>query len=132
VGGGLFFLFIIVLLLIVIIILLCRNARSKGKLTITDNMVAYTAASQDQGANVIINPNPSYRPFKQESNVYSAGPEYEEIGQRSMIVCNQAFDDTSNSFDDTSNSGYVVKAIDPTRPKIEKKYTNDYSYVRKL
>jgi len=146
--GGLFLLLIIALLLIIIIILLYRNARSKGKLTIADNMVAYTAAGQDQGANVIINPNPSYRPFKQESNVYtvdqgviinpnpsyqpfkqqsnmySAGPEgdYEEIGEGSTGVCNPAYNDTSDS-------GYVVKAIDLTRPQID---SNDYSYVRKL
>ena len=122
VGGGL--LLIIALLLIVIIILLYRNTRSKGKLTITDNTVAYTAAGQDQGVNVIINPNPSYRPFKQENNnMYSAGPEgdYEEIGEGYTVVSNP-------TYNDASDSGYVVKAIDFTRSQID----NSYSYVRKL
>ena len=127
VGGGLFLLFIIALLLIVIIVLLYRNTKSKGQLAITDNTVAYTVGDQDQGANVIINPNPSYIPSKRESNVYSAGPDgdYEEIGQGSMVVCNPAFDDASGS-------GYVINAIDYTRPKFETNNTYDYSYVRKV
>ena len=123
VGGGLFLLFLIALLLFVIIVLLCRNTRTKGKLDITENTVAYKAGNQDQGANVIINPNPSYKPFKRESNVYSSSPEaeYDEIG--SFGVCNPAYDQ------DTSDSGYVVKAIDYTRPSSN---TYEYSYARKL
>ena len=107
--GGIL-LIIIALLIVIITILLYRNKRSKGQLDITNTSVAYKAAGTDLGANVVINPNPSYHPVKRESNVYSPGMElesaYDEIGEGSMIVKNPMFS-SQVKIDDND---YVISA----------------------
>ena len=107
--GGILLVTIILLLLIIIIILLYRNKKSRGQLDIGNAAVAYKkAADLDQGANIIINPNPSYTLVKRESNAYSTDPiascDHEMAGAyeviTSMTIKNPNFDDTeSNDYD---------------------------------
>ena len=112
--GGILLLIIIALLLLIIIILLYENKSSKGRLDITSTSVAYKAANLDLGAsdNVVIKPNPTYHPIKQESSVYSQGMELEpaddEIGEGSLIMRNPTFftEDKSNEYD------YVISVND--------------------
>ena len=77
--GGILLTTIIALLIIIIIILLYCNKRSKGQLDITNIPVTYRATGLDCSANVIVTPNPSYRPVKRESNAYSPGMEHEPL-----------------------------------------------------
>ena len=110
--GGISLTTIIALLIIIIIILLYRNKRSKGQLDITNTPVTYRATGLDHSDKVIITPNPSYRPVKRESNVYSPGiehePAYDEIGEGSMIVKNPMFSSKAKS----DEYDYVISATE--------------------